>query len=323
MGNGGLGIINQSPAPMAEPADEPVQVDLTTKGRFTKWFLTVWKPLDMEVLSDTLTEACKWWAGQRERCPETEKLHYHFALDLKEALTFGGIKTLFGVAEKGDIWSLKVWGGAAGIQRIIQYVTKEASRVEGPWTEGNLPNKKGRAGDRMVELITTGAPDAVIAREFPFQIRNLALIREALGRDTLMTDRASPPEVWFLHGEPGTGKTRFFFDMEPDHRNIIVLKTPPRSGTWFFNGYRQQRIALFDDAAAPTEDNIVEWLKVLDRYPFIVDTKGGHVSFNSPIIGITTNLTWDQWVVALSPGHKLAIRRRVTHVREITETTLG
>lgn len=324
MGNGGWAIIDQMAQPDPEVIEvEPLEADLATKGRFCKWFLTIWPELNMGVLEEVLNEQCKWWVMQRERCPSTDRLHYHFACHLREGKTFAELKRILDIDSVGTAQSFKLWGGDGGIQRVIQYCSKEATRVDGPWSGGDLPNKKRRAGDVMIQMVTSGAPDADIVRAFPFQVRNLALIRDALSREVVLADRTGPPEVWFLHGEPGTGKTRFFFDMEPDHNNIIILRTPPKSGTWFFNGYRQQRITLFDDAAPPDEGNIVEWLRVLDRYPMTVDVKGGHVKFNSPVIGITTNLNWDQWVVALSPGHRIAIRRRITHVREITETTLG
>lgn len=296
---------------------EPETVDLTTKGTFNKWFLTVWKPLVVDDLTRTLTESCRWWAGQRELCPETERLHYHFALDLKQPLTFGGVKRLFGITEKGDIWSLKVWGGAEGIQRIIAYVTKEDSRVEGPWSGGNLPSKKRRAGEVVVTMIREGRPDSEIVELFPFQARNIGLIREGLERTHVLVDRNSPPEVWFVHGDPGAGKTRKFFDMAESPRDIAIINMPPNTGTWFFNGYRQQRIAVLDDANPPTERNIVALLRLLDRYPIMVDTKGGFISFNSPIIGITTNLTWEQWVENLSVGHQLALRRRISHIEHM------
>lgn len=318
MGNGMLGIIDQMPN-MAESEIEPVETDLATKGRFIKWFLTVWPELDMEKLEDILTEQCRWWVIQRERCPTTERLHYHFACHLKEAKTFAEVKRMLDIDAVGTAQSFKFWGGEAGIQRIIKYCSKEDTRVEGPWSGGDLPNKRRRAGDVVVEMIDQGRPDADIIRMFPFQARNIGLIRDGLERTHVLVDRNTPPEIWFLHGEPGVGKTRKFFDMSTSHDEVIILNMPPTSsGTWFFNGYRQQRIAVFDDANPPTESNIVQLLRVLDQYPMTVDTKGGHVKFNSPIIGITTNETWESWTRHLSGGHQLALRRRITHIEHMT-----
>lgn len=308
-----MGIIDQMPN-MAESEVEPVETDLATKGRFIKWFLTVWPELNMEELEEVLSEQCKWWVIQREQCPTTERLHYHFACHLKAAKTFAEVKRMLKIDAIGTAQSFKFWGGEAGIQRIIKYCSKEETRVEGPWSGGDLPNKRRRAGEVIIEMIDQRRPDAEIVRMFPFQVRNLGLIRDGLERTTVMSDRDSMPEVWFVHGAPGVGKTRKFFDMCPD---TLIVRMPPTHGTWFFNGYRQQRCILFDDANPPTEDNIVDLLRVLDRYPMTVDVKGGHVKFNSPIIGFTSNETWDEWIRHLSVGHKLAIARRFAHIENM------
>lgn len=324
MGNWVCAIIDQmaqtNPMSTETPEEvvvEPTEVDLTTKGRFVKWFLTIWPELDMEVLEETLNENCKWWVIQRERCPTTERLHYHFVCHLKEALTFGGLKRLLDIEGTGTAKSFKLWGGEGGLQRVIKYCSKAETRVEGPWSGGDLPNKRRRAGEVIVEMIEGGSTNRDIAKMFPLQARMLNDIRDALDMNTVMRDRDAPPTVWFVHGEPGVGKTRKFFDMVNDMKEVHILNTPPSSGTWFFNGYHQQTIALFDDANPPTERNIVQWLRVLDRYPLRVDTKGGSIQFNSPIIGITTNLTWDEWTAFLVPGHKAALRRRISHIEHM------
>jgi len=105
--------------------------------------------------------------------------------------------------------------------------------------------------------------------------------------------------------------------MAGDEEDLIDLESPPREGTWFFNDYRQQKVALFDEASPPTERTLPKWLKVLDRYRCTVQTKGGFVQFNSPIIGIVSNLTWDEWTANLIPIHKAALRRRISHIEHM------
>lgn len=319
MGNGGKGIIDQTPfPPMAAPAStdpELERVILNTKGNFKKWFLTMWRDLNMDVFSDHLTNACEWWAGQLERCPDTGRLHYHFILNMKTACTFAKIKDLFGITEDGDLWSQKIRGKSP--IRMIKYCTKEETRVSGPWTGGDLPTENRRAGDVIIELVKRGRPNSEIIEQFPTMGKNIIMIREMLTQTRVVDRRNGPPSVLFVHGEAGSGKSRYFHDMEEADRECLFIEGPPETGTWFFNGYHGQHILVIDDCAPPTIKNVHHYLRLLDRYPMTVHTKGGHHEFNSPIIGITSNLTWDQWCANINSFHKAALRRRITNIIEM------
>lgn len=98
-------------------------------------------------------------------------------------------------------------------------------------------------------------------------------------RNTLQKHRSEPPTVYWLWGKAGTGKTRFAFDMfKPEE---IYIK----DGTMWWDNYEQQKCIVIDDFDGkwPFRD----LLRLLDRYPYQGQVKGGYVKINSPFIVIT------------------------------------
>lgn len=307
-----------SPDPVHDESsdEEPERVDLKKKGNYKKYFITLWRDLNMDTFGPRLTDACEWWAGQLERAPKTGRLHYHFVFNLKTATTIGKVRDFFGISEECDLWSQKLWKGGNSM-RMIKYCMKEKTRVAGPWSGGDLPTEDRRAGDVILQLIKRNRPNSEIIEQFPTMGKNILMIREMLTQTRVISRRDAPPSVLFVHGEPGSGKSRYFHDMQEDGKECLFIEGPPETGTWFFNGYHGQHILVLDDCAPPTIKNVTHYLRLLDRYPMTVHTKGGHQEFNSPIIGITSNLTWDQWTANLNSFHKTALRRRITNIIEM------
>lgn len=90
----------------------------------------------------------------------------------------------------------------------------------------------------------------------------------------------SPPVVLWLWGKTGVGKTRWAFDK---HGNNVYIK----DGTQWWDGYTQQEAIIIDDFDGkwPVRD----LLRLLDRYPYQGQTKGGYVQINSPYIYVTSD----------------------------------
>ena len=101
------------------------------------------------------------------------------------------------------------------IAQARAYVTKEATRIDGPWEYGQIAASGKRRGyDEAVDAVMQGTPLQRVAQEFPgiwvAHGRGLVDLRKQLGLDA---DRRSfgpeGPEVWVLWGPSGTGKSRF------------------------------------------------------------------------------------------------------------------
>lgn len=77
------------------------------------------------------------------------------------------------------------------------------------------------------------------------------------------------PKICWIYGETGTGKSHSVFARE----NVARMWVSGDRLT-FFNGFIGQRVALFDDFRGDMCK--LRWLlRLFDKYPCIVDTKGG------------------------------------------------
>lgn len=109
--------------------------------------------------------------------------------------------------------------------------------------------------------------------------------------------------IW-VHGETGTGKSRTIRDIVPDAVSISI-----KNG--FFQGYRGEPAVILDDFRAH-DLPFSELLKVLDRYPYTANVKGGSISWNAKLIYITSCYApQDVYTVSESVQQLL---RRITHV---------
>lgn len=120
----------------------------------------------------------------------------------------------------------------------------------------------------------------------------------------ILVPRASPPLVFWRWGLAGTGKTRYCIDQHPNH----YIK----DGTPWWDGYKQQEAVIIDDF-----DNQIPYrtlLRMLDRYVYQGQVKGGYVHINSPYIYITCEHPPTYYWT----GNELEqVMRRLTSVLEI------
>jgi len=123
--------------------------------------------------------------------------------------------------------------------------------------------------------------------------------------------RKEAPKVYWRWGETGTGKTRGCIEKHPDSFYI-------KDGTQWWNDYLQEEAIIIDDFDGhwPFRD----LLRLLDRYPYQGQFKGGYVKINSPYIYITCEHPPDfYW-----EGNELAqILRRITEITKCGESSVA
>jgi hypothetical protein len=85
-------------------------------------------------------------------------------------------------------------------------------------------------------------------------------------------------------------------------------------GKGWFDGYRGQPVALFDDYNGG-EFKINMLLRILDIYPFYAPIKGSHVWFKPVRIYFTSNMHPDDWYAGARDVHREALKRRLHDVR--------
>lgn len=117
-----------------------------------------------------------------------------------------------------------------------------------------------------------------IAEEYPIEYikynKGLTALKNV---NTEYRDRNIKPNILWLWGKSGVGKTKYAFD---NHVDVYI-----KDGTMWWDNYEQNECILIDDFDGkwPYRD----LLRLLDRYPYQGQVKGGYTKINSPNIYIT------------------------------------
>ncbi len=124
-------------------------------------------------------------------------------------------------------------------------------------------------------------------------------------------------EVILHYGLPGSGKTRAVYD---DNEQVYAQPIS-QQGSFWFDGYEGDKLVLFDDFSGQMP--LVNLLRVLDCYPTMVPTKGGHKDFLAEKIYLTSNIhpyLWYNWLHPVNRTvQKAALKRRIHKVVEFID----
>lgn len=125
-----------------------------------------------------------------------------------------------------------------------------------------------------------------------------------------MKPRNFKTEIWWLHGPTGSGKSRWAWDQAPDAYS-------KQGGSKWWCGYHGQEDVIFDDFRPSKEIPFEYMLNLLDRYPMIVESKGGNLQFRARRIYITCPTgpleTFAHWTF-LGAENLAQLGRRIEHV---------
>lgn len=114
-------------------------------------------------------------------------------------------------------------------------------------------------------------------------------------------------EVVCYWGRSGAGKSRRAWEEAGIHAY------PKDPNTKFWCGYRSHQHVIIDEFRG--QISIGHMLRWLDRYPVIIELKGGASVLAATKIWITSNIPPQDWYPDLDDETKIALRRRmnVTH----------
>ncbi|ALE29816.1 replication associated protein [Lake Sarah-associated circular virus-50] len=156
-------------------------------------------------------------------------------------------------------------------QQAIDYCMKGGDFVE-------IGTKKDQGKRTDIEAVIKDINDKV----FSPNNHAVAYIKYAKGIDCYANYKLLPrtvkPTVEWRYGLTGSGKTREPYER---HINSVYIK----DGTMWWNNYTQQEAVIIDDFDGhwPYRD----FLRLLDRYPYQGQYKGGYVNISSAYIYIT------------------------------------
>lgn len=253
---------------------------------------------------------------QKERGAATGLLHYQGYVEFGIAKRLSSLKKI----SREIHWESRM--GTA--QQAVTYVTKDDTRVAGPWTWGDLQNPDPQPGKRTdlqdaVQTLTTRGYLAV-AQEHPQTfVRNYRGFRELLNTLAYAEPRSPDVTVTLLVGPPGVGKTRWV------HDNVKPLYRKPVTDGFWFDYYMSDPNVLIDEfEGAASKWTLAQLNQLIDRYDVTVPVKGGMVPWKPKAIYITSNTHPHQWYdYATRQDRYVALARRFTKIIEWKQDKTG
>lgn len=191
-------------------------------------------------------------------------------------------------------------------QQAVDYIkrtgehTEKGGLLEGPWEWGELEgrNEQGKRTDiaAMLDLhLEMGggpAADVTCARQYGSTwVRYGAKCKE---RSQLLLAHEGkalpePREIIWHYGPTGTGKTRRVYELEGTAVDVVTLSGTDKEAP-FFNGMFGLEAMLLDDLR-PSAASFSFFLRLFDRYPLTLNTKGTSAPLVAKRIYVTSHFS--------------------------------
>lgn len=252
---------------------------------------------------------------QREIAPTTLQEHWQGYLELTSRQRLPGVKRILG--DPAAHFEARKGTG----RQAADYCQKDESRKAGtlPVELGEISSvTQGERTDLMAvkHLLDEGKNEKEIAdMEFTTWAKYYRAIERYKRLQTEVRDFKT--DLFVLCGETGVGKSKICREVFPD------AYWKPRSNWW--DGYDGAEVVVIDDFYGWLPWDLL--LRLTDRYPLQVETKGGSVQFVAKVVIITSNKPYQDWYkesIDVAP-----LERRITKYTwtgeggEVTKEALG
>jgi len=237
--------------------------------------------------------------GQLERGADNGYLHWQVLVVYARAVRLAAVKSTF-----GDECHAEPSRSIAA----RDYVWKDDTRVANTQFEfGQYPIRRNSAPDwgtirrAACDGQLDNVPDDIYVRHY-HSLRRIALDH--------CQPSSVPKRVFVYWGVTGAGKSRRAWEEAGED----AYPKDPRTKWW--DGYRAHRHVVIDEFRG--DISISHLLRWFDRYPVIVEQKGGGCPLVATTIWITSNIGPDDWYKDDDQATKDALKRRleITHFPE-------
>lgn len=261
----------------------PPQENIRSRGR--NWCFTLNNPDQTEI--DNLHQlysssvGIRYMVFQKEQAA-TGTIHLQGYVEFSDTMRFNRVKQLI----SRRAYLARRMGTR---QQARQYCMKEDSRIEGPWeygewTGGSEFTTTSNPFNQLRTMLEEGKTEEELWDEhLGTMVRYYRGIREFIRIRT--PDRDFKTRVIVLYGPPRTGKSKWIMD------NYRRVYWKPR-GEWWDGYTNQETVALDDFYGWLPYDQL---LRLCDRYPLLVPTKGGFTNFVGRTLCFTSNKLPREW----------------------------
>jgi len=266
------------------------------KGRARRWAFTNFnlkETYDHDILKDS------YIIIGLEICPTTKKKHHQGYVEFAEGITFSTLKQRLPKAKIKEAYK--------GKEANIKYCSKDGNII----LERGTRKEQGKRNDLkeiMEEIIENPRADLmdIIKKKPDTWARNYRAID--ILRNLCEEKRNWVTECIYIWGEAGCGKSRYC--IEKGATKVYI----DRNG--YFSGYNGEDVVLFDDIDEHTFENHRQvFLEMTDRYPYIINVKGGNRNWKPKIIYFTSNYPPEETLQYIKPEG--AWKRRLCKIVEL------
>lgn len=287
--------------------------------RFRNWFFTWNNPKEEDKESLLKCRDFKYILFQLEK-GKTGTLHYQGVFFLKEAKTCSAINKIFG--RMGYLAPLK------SQEKGLAYVSKEETRMDGPWSAGTLPKGQGTRSDLLAvkEIIDTGASMRdVFEQSFANAVRYTRGLSQYHAMVNKNKERKWQTIAYIYIGDAGMGKTEAAKAEAAAWGGGTYWLTLEggMGGKVWWDGYEGEENIIIDEFHC--QIRLDDFKRLIDSSPLRVPYKGGYHNFLGKRIWILSNMILDTWYFkSATPGpNRNALMRRLHYKEEFWTKFLG
>ncbi len=197
-----------------------------------------------------------------EICPDSKRDHLQGYCEVKNKMSLQKIKEMF------DDWTVHIEKRKGTQAEAIKYCMKD-----GKYQTNGKRKIQGKRNDLTAAIahLQEHSSMAMLMQEIPnYQAARFGQLWLTFNERC----RESKPYVTWIHGPPGTGKTRAALAYADTFKKTGLRTWWAGENLQWWQGYDAHEIIIIDDFRAEF-CSFSKLLRVLDRYPFFVEYKGG------------------------------------------------